>query len=298
MPSFLDVSTNNVADPAFRSPLPDPLADGSAASRLDPRRVYSALVLIPLLYVCIRHLPPLAFFTLIATTVLLAQWEFLGLFIEKRHLPQHALVGFPGTLLLLMAMQWPGVLGFPLALSITLVGLLCYQVSLAPSGSRPLSMFILLFGILYLGYTLGHFLWLRDQQDGAWLVLFVLLVTWAGDAAAYYVGTTWGARPLAPRLSPKKTVEGFFGGLLVALLMAWISHVWFLSAVTTFDCLILGLLFTVLGLLGDLSESSLKRYAGMKDSGSLIPGHGGMLDRVDSLLLNAPALYYYLAFVK
>ena len=289
-----------MVDPASRNPSnpPGPLIARSSALGFDPKRVYAALVLLPLLYVLTRHLPPLAFFVLIAITVLLAQWEFLGLFIEKRYLSQHALVGFPGAVLLLIAMQWPTVLSFSLALSMILAGLLCYQVSLAPSESRHLSMFILLFGILYIGYTLGHFLRLRNQHDGALLVLFVLLVTWAGDTAAYYVGKTWGSRPLAPRLSPNKTIEGFLGGLVVAPLIAWIGHLWFLPAVTPVDCLILGLLFTVLGLLGDLSESALKRQAGVKDSGSLIPGHGGVLDRVDSLLLNAPVFYYYMAFVR
>ena len=294
------MSTNNVVNPASRNPSnpPGPLVARSSALGFDPKRVYAALVLLPLLYVLTRHLPPLAFFVLIALTVLLAQWEFLGLFIEKRYLSQHALIGFPGAVLLLIAMQWPTVLSFSLALSMILAGLLCYQVSLAPSESRHLSMFILLFGILYIGYTLGHFLRLRNQHDGALLVLFVLLVTWAGDTAAYYVGKTWGSRPLAPRLSPNKTIEGFLGGLVVAPLIAWIGHLWFLPAVTPVDCLILGLLFTVLGLLGDLSESALKRHAGVKDSGSLIPGHGGVLDRVDSLLLNAPVFYYYMAFVR
>ena len=291
------MSRIDVVEPASRSPHPDPLVARSSTLRLDPKRVYSALVLLPLLYVFTRHLPPVAFFILVIATVLLAQWEFLALFIEKNHLPPHALVGSVGTVLLLIAMQWPPVLDFSLALSITLLGLLCYQVGFAPPETRHLSMFILLFGILYIGYTLGHFLRLRNQQDGALLVFFVLLVTWASDAAAYYVGKTWGARPLAPRLSPNKTVEGFIGGLVVDPIIAWIGHVWFLPVVTPVDCLILGILFTVLGLLGDLSESALKRQAGVKDSGALIPGHGGMLDRVDSLLLNAPVFYYYMAFV-
>ena len=294
------MSTKNVVEPASRSPSnhPDPLVAHSSAVGFDPKRILSALVLLPLLYVLTRHLPPAAFFVLIAITVLLAQWEFLGLFFEKRHLPSHALVGFAGTGLLLIAMQWPAMIDFSLALSITLLGLLCYQVGFAPAAPRHLSMFILLFGILYIGFTLGHFLRLRNQQDGALLVLFVLLVTWAGDAAAYYVGKTLGSRPLAPRLSPNKTVEGFLGGLVAAPLVAWTGHVWFLPAVGPVDCLILGVVFTVLGLLGDLSESALKRYAGVKDSGALIPGHGGLLDRVDSLLLNAPVFYYYMAFVQ
>ena len=294
------MSTSNVVEPASGSPSnhQDPLIARPSTLRFDPKRVYSALILLPLLYVLTRYLPPVAFFVFITAIVLLAQWEFLALFVEKTHLPQHALVGFPGAVLLLIAMQWPAVLGFSPVLSIILVSLLCYQVGFAPSESRHLSMFVILFGIFYIGYTLGHFLWLRTGSDGALLVFFVLLVTWAGDAAAYYVGKTWGSRPLAPRLSPNKTVEGFFGGMIVAPLIAWLGHVWFLPAVTAVDCLILGVLFTVLGLLGDLSESALKRQAGVKDSGSLIPGHGGMLDRVDSLLLNAPVFYYYMAFVR
>ena len=291
------MSTINVAEPASRSPYPDPLTARSSALRFDLKRVYSALVLLPLLYVLTRHLPPAAFFILVTAVVVLAQWEFLALFIEKSHLPSHALVGFTGTGLLLIAIQWPSVIDFSLALSVTLLGLLCYQVGFAPAGTRHLSMFILLFGMLYIGYTLGHFLLLRTQQDGALLVLFVLLVTWTGDAAAYYVGKTWGSRPLAPRLSPNKTVEGFLGGLVVAPLIAWLAHLWVLPVLTPIDCLILGILFTALGLLGDLSESALKRQAGVKDSGTLIPGHGGLLDRVDSLLLNAPVFYYYMTFM-
>ncbi len=276
----------------------DPLIARSSASGFDLRRVYSALLLLPLLYMAIRYLPPAAFFVFLTAVVLLAQWEFLALFFEKSRLPQHALVGFPATTLLLIAMQWPAGVDVSLALSITIAWLLCYQVCLAPSDSRHLSMFVLLFGILYVGYTLGHVLRLRTLDDGALLIFFVLLVTWAGDAAAYYVGKTCGSRPLAPRLSPKKTVEGFCGGLVAAPLIAWLGHVWFLPVVTPVDCLILGILFTVLGLVGDLSESALKRYAGVKDSGSLIPGHGGMLDRVDSLLLNAPVFYYYMTFAQ
>lgn len=293
------MSTSNVVEPASGSPSnhQDPLIARPSTLRFDPKRVYSALALLPLLYVLTRHLPPMAFFVFIAVIVLVAQWEFLGLFFEKRHLPQHALVSLPGTLLLLLAMQWPAVFDFSLTLSIILVSLLCYQVGFVPSESRHLAMAVILFGILYVGSTLGHFLWLRNQHDGALLVFFVLLVTWAGDAAAYYAGKTWGSRPLAPRLSPNKTVEGFLGGLIAAPLIAWLSHLWFFPAVTPVDCLVLGMLFTVLGLLGDLSESALKRYAGVKDSGSLIPGHGGMLDRVDSLLLNAPVFYYYMKFV-
>ncbi len=264
----------------------------------DTKRVAAALVFLPLFYVLTRHLPPVAFFVLISATVLLAQWELVCLFTEQRSRLQPTIIGFVGALCLLVAMQWPTVLSIPMAVLFTFIILLGYHIGMALTRRRHLSVFIVLFGIFYIGYTLGHMLWLRNQHDGALLVFFVLLVTWAGDTAAYYAGTTWGSRPLAPQLSPNKTKEGLLGGLIVAPVIAWIGHLWFFPAVTALDCLILGLLLTVLGLAGDLSESALKRRAGVKDSGSLIPGHGGMLDRVDSLIFNVPVFYYYMAFLK
>ncbi len=281
-----------------QSKYPEPVSSRSFPCGIDPKRIYSALVFIPLFYLLTRHLPPVAFFVLIGTTVLIAQWEFLKLLIPERALPGHVIVGIPGTLLLLSAMQWPTTISFHVALLMTLTGFLVYQVGYAPLGTNYPSMVVLLFGMMYIGYTLGHLLWLRNLKDGAFLVFFALWVTWAGDTAAYVIGTIWGTRPLAPQLSPKKTLEGFLGSLVVAPIMAWVGHVWFLPMVTVLDCLVLGLLLTVLGVVGDLSESALKRHAGVKDTSSLIPGHGGIFDRIDSLLLSAPAFYYYVAFVK
>ena len=274
------------------------LSSRASALSAGTKRVSVALIFLPLLYVFTRHLPPWTFFLFVSATILLAQWEFTSLFIEPRYRLQQTLVGFFGSLLLLVAMQWPTVLDLPLALMVTLTVLLGYHVGFAPPGLRQLSLCILLFGVLYIGYTLGHLLWLRNRPEGALWVFFVLLVTWAGDAAAYYTGKQWGSRPLAPQLSPNKTREGLLGGLMAAPLAAWLGHLWFFPAVTALDCLVLGLLLTVLGLIGDLSESALKRQAGVKDSGSLLPGHGGILDRMDSLLLTVPAFYYYMAFLK
>ena len=277
---------------------PEPVSSRSFPCGIDPKRIYSALIFIPLFYLLTRHLPPVVFFVLIGTTVLIAQWEFLRLLIPERALLGHVIVGMPGTLLLLSAMQWPTAISFHLALLMTLTAFLVYQVGYAPLGTSHLSMVVLLFGMIYIGYTLGHLLWLRNLKDGAFLVFFVLWVTWAGDTAAYFIGTLWGRRPLAPQLSPQKTLEGLLGSLVVAPIMAWVGHIWFLPMITSLDCLVLGLLLTMLGVVGDLSESALKRHVGIKDTSSLIPGHGGIFDRVDSLLLSVPAFYYYVAFVK
>ena len=185
------------------------------------------------------------------------------------------------------------------AIVIILFVLVGYQVMVVPIEVRSLSHLpFVFFGIVYIAFTLGHFLLLRKLPNGTFLVFFVLLVSWGGDAAAYYVGRSFGSRPLARILSPQKTIEGLTGGLITAPLIAWGASLWFLPLLTLSDCIILGLTLTLLGAFGDLSESAFKRQAGAKNSGNLIPGHGGFLDRTDSLLFTVPTFYYYMLVIK
>jgi phosphatidate cytidylyltransferase len=153
-------------------------------------------------------------------------------------------------------------------------------------------------GVLYLGLTLGTLSMTRLLPQGQWLVFFLLLVTWASDTGAYYVGTLCGRHRLVPRVSPKKTVEGLVGGLISAILTAYAARWWFLPELSGLDCLILAILLTFTGLWGDLAESAMKRSAGIKDSGRILPGHGGILDRLDSLLFATPAFYYYVTLAS
>lgn len=274
-------------------------SDGRDKRRLDMRRVYSALVFIPFFYILIRHLPPVAFFIFATVVIPLAVLEFYRLYFRD-HAPQGAIaIGLGATGLLLASMQWPDMQLQPLVLTVTLLTILTHQLVSSHEIKQSLTdSAVLMFGVLYVGWTLGHLLLIRQLEQGVYLIFFVMLVTWAADTGAYYVGTWLGRRHLAPRLSPRKTVEGFLGGLIFSVLVAWISHMWFLSALTPLDCLVTGCLLAGFGLLGDLSESAFKRSAGVKDSGTLIPGHGGVLDRVDSLLFTAPTFYYYMTLVK
>jgi len=130
---------------------------------------------------------------------------------------------------------------------------------------------------------------------GAWLVLYVFVVTWSADAGAYFIGMRFGKRPLAPRLSPKKTVEGAVGGVLASTVTSLLMGTWL--GLPWIHCLIIGPVLGALGEIGDLAESALKRDLGIKDFGGILPGHGGVLDRFDSLLFTAPVAYYYLVFV-
>ena len=134
------------------------------------------------------------------------------------------------------------------------------------------------------------------QFDGS-LLLAIFIFIWVNDTGAYLVGSRWGKRRLAPSISPKKSVEGSIGGLLLVLLSAVVLRLLLVPELSWLRILLIATVVAVFGTIGDLFESSLKRQAGVKDSGKLIPGHGGILDRIDSLLLAVPAVYLLLAFL-
>ena len=133
------------------------------------------------------------------------------------------------------------------------------------------------------------------QYNGL-LLLAIFIFIWVNDTGAYLVGSRWGKRRLAPNISPKKSVEGSIGGLLLVLLSAVVLRLLLFPELSWLSILLIAAVVAIFGTIGDLFESSLKRQAGVKDSGKLIPGHGGILDRIDSLLLAVPAVYLLLAF--
>jgi phosphatidate cytidylyltransferase len=173
------------------------------------------------------------------------------------------------------------------------VGVICS----APlwSAGRPLveSTANTLFGAVYVGWLLGYAIWLQGRASGPQLVLFLVGVTWAGESAAYLVGSSIGRHRLAPILSPRKTVEGAIAQVIVSVAAAMALGYWLLPACGLMGAAGAGAVLGVIGQVGDLAESAIKRSIGTKDTADLIPGHGGMLDRIDSLLFNAPALYLY-----
>ena len=144
---------------------------------------------------------------------------------------------------------------------------------------------------LYIGLGLSYFVSLRMLNDGVVWVALALLGTWISDTGAYFVGSRWGRRRLAPAISPKKSWEGVGGGLLSGIVSVW-AIAWLGLGLAHWQGLVLGVVLVAAATIGDLAESVIKRQAGAKDSGALIPGHGGMLDRIDSLLFVAPAVYY------
>ena len=138
---------------------------------------------------------------------------------------------------------------------------------------------------------------LRNLDQGYKYIFLLFLVTWMGDTAAYYVGSSLGRKKLYPRISPNKTILGSLGGLLGSTGGAFIAKYWFFPELGSGDCLVLGILLGIFGQLGDLCESLLKRSTGVKDSGGLMPGHGGLLDRIDSILFTGAVVYLFYLLV-
>jgi phosphatidate cytidylyltransferase len=160
------------------------------------------------------------------------------------------------------------------------------------------------FGVLYVAVLGGYIVALAVIESPipklpAKLLTLFFIVVFAGDTGAYYTGRNFGRRKLAPRVSPGKTIEGLFGGLAGNIIAALIAHFLFFPELKIVYAIPLAIVMGLLGVVGDLCESMLKRGAKAKDAGSLIPGHGGLLDRLDSMLFNAPLLYYfYVVFLK
>ena len=152
---------------------------------------------------------------------------------------------------------------------------------------------MLCFGLLYVPLLLGFLAMLRTEPNGINWIFLMLVIVMSGDSAAYYTGSTLGRRKLYPSVSPNKSVEGSLGGLAGSLAGTLIAKATFFPQLGIVDCLVTALTLGVLGQLGDLFESLLKRSCGVKDSGTIIPGHGGILDRLDSILFAAPAAYCY-----
>ncbi len=156
------------------------------------------------------------------------------------------------------------------------------------------------FGPLYIGGCLTTLALLRKEQPG-WhgpgYVVLALGLAWASDTGGYFVGRHLGKRKLYEAVSPKKTIEGSLGGLFCAALVAVVAHFWFLQCLPLLHAVVLAVVGALLGQMGDLGESLIKRSTGVKDSGAILPGHGGILDRIDALMITSTVVYLYTRWV-
>lgn len=247
------------------------------------KRVATAIVLIPLVVYVVLWADPMLFLAVLATAAWLSYREYDSL---------AAGYGFGA----------PGPLGYLIGL-VVLLGQGETWLVLAGTAlialtwnmrAEPLSQVLprtsmLLLGIVYI-FGCWHAALLLHQANRGWL-LFALLVSWTGDIGAYYVGRNFGRRKLAPRVSPNKSWEGAVASVFASILLAGGYLVYFVRGIPVLRVIAITALANVAGQIGDLAESAIKRGAGTKDSGSLLPGHGGFLDRVDSTLFALPVVY-------
>ena len=267
------------------------------------KRVLTALILIPMVLLLVFLGPwwQWLFTMAVAAIAALAAWEFLGLAEKAGATPPRIAVLVAILALFAGYFEWPDQ---PAAiLGILSLGLLVYCTFFRPVQQLMADASASIFCLLYLGFTLVSLPALREQANGPSLLTFLLCAVWAGDTAAFYIGRAWGRHKMAPTLSPNKTWEGALGSVCGSLLatgvLLGLSHLlqmrdlpWLSYPEDIWYWMVLAVVVNVAAQVGDLAESALKRSAGVKDSGSLLPGHGGVLDRIDALLLAAPVLWY------
>jgi phosphatidate cytidylyltransferase len=258
------------------------------------KRVITAAVLIPLVLLLLLKG---SFSGIVAATALVAElatWEYL--FIADCHGSRRILVLIAVAVLFAATLFSPALILPAIGFSSLVLLLVCSFASPIESVLRDSAFSI--FPLLYIGLTLATLPLLWVQPDGPSLLIFLFCIVWTGDTAALYVGRNFGRHKLAPQISPNKSWEGSAGSLAGSLLIAallvslphWVNSLHFSGPLIRW--LGLAVLLNLFAQVGDLVESAIKRGAGVKDSGAMLPGHGGILDRIDALLLAAPALWY------
>jgi phosphatidate cytidylyltransferase len=269
------------------------------------KRVLTAIPLIILLVATLEFFPPLVFSLLVLTVSALALEEFFQIS-QKTGLEVYR---WPGHLLALLVVGTMHFFhaDFRMLLLVLLVSVfMLILLGLTRGHALPGVLggcSATTLGLIYIPFSLGLLILIRmaeyPQGPGKRWVFFGLLTTWCSDTAAFCAGKLWGRNKLASQISPQKTWEGTVGGLLGNLLAALLAWKWLLPLVSPGSLIALSFCLGAFGQLGDLAESTLKRGANMKDSSNLLPGHGGMLDRVDAVLFVAPVLFVYsLWFLK
>ncbi|HET8644277.1 MAG TPA: phosphatidate cytidylyltransferase [Vicinamibacteria bacterium] len=258
------------------------------------RRLATAALALPLLLAAPFLGPPWLVVAVVAAASLLGMWEFMGL-MTARGLAAEPVTGalILAAVFTQVAYGWPGFSVWPLAALLAVGSLLWQEGEFAARVSAAAAT---LLGAVYLGGLGGAMAGLAllpPVSAGPWRLVLLLAIIMVADSAAYFAGRALGRRKLAPSISPGKTWEGALAGLLGGVLGALAVRALALPALPPLHAALLGVAVAVMGMAGDLAESLLKRWAGVKDSGSVFPGHGGMLDRLDSLLFGAPVLYYY-----
>lgn len=255
----------------------------------------SAFVLLPVIIVIVVYGGSIALACLLALLSAIGIAEFYRMALPEKKL-ELRLASLAGAALIFtpFAANDKLVIGAIALLFVGFTLLFLFRVRTIENAARDVSFALLAF--LYIPFLLMHLVMLRETTFGVEWLFVIMLIVMTNDAAAYYVGSAFGKHRLYPTVSPKKSIEGAIAGLGGSIIGALLSKYIYFPQLTFVDVILTALVIGTVGQAGDLFESLLKRSFGVKDSGTLIPGHGGILDRLDSILFAAPVTYYYVLF--
>jgi phosphatidate cytidylyltransferase len=262
------------------------------------QRIVTAMLLVAVLLTVMLGLPPVATVWLLTALVLAGAWEWAGFIAGGSTTTRAAFTGAVALALgisLYLHSTFEGFLDGMLLVAIAWWLVAFLWVSLAPARVHPLTTAIA--GLLSLVPCWLALVYVTLAASGPRWVLFTLALVWAADTGAFFAGRSFGRVPLAPRVSAKKTWEGVIGGIVLSGLVAW-GAATYLFDVPVWRFVFVCLAVASISVVGDLTESLLKRFAGLKDSGTLFPGHGGVMDRIDSVTAAAPVLLFGLLSLR
>ncbi|WP_457913915.1 phosphatidate cytidylyltransferase [Candidatus Gillettellia adelgis] len=269
-------------------------------------RLITSGILIPLVIVSLFFLPQLVFLLITFMICILASWEwsqFIGFTTYPKCIWSEMFCSFLLSLILLSISVYYHLINFPAVFDFLLwLSLIWWLAALLLVAMYPCSAIVwhhspllrLLFGLLTIVpffegmLALRQFGYADNHLTGAWMLLYVMLLVWGLDSGSYIFGKLFGAHPLAPRISPGKTWEGLIGGCITSALVSWLFMRYVSLHIASITLIVSSVITVLAAVLGDLTESIFKREVGIKDSGYIIPGHGGILDRIDSLTAAVP----------
>ena len=256
------------------------------------QRIITSIVALPLLILLLGYANPAVFSVFVSLVLFLSLIEFNRMGLGSEHRFEQWLAAAIGAAIVPLLFYEKTVFLFPLLTVTVLIFalLFLFRLPLITEVHHRLGWVVL--GLIYLPFLLGHLIPLRLLTDGREWIFLTLIAIMSCDTCAYFVGSKIGKRKLYPAVSPNKSVEGAIGGLVGAVVGVLLAKLSFLPVIGFFDAVLIGLLLGGMGQIGDLFESLLKRACQVKDSGNMIPGHGGILDRLDSLLFAFPVIYY------
>ncbi|MGB9597949.1 MAG: phosphatidate cytidylyltransferase [Candidatus Poribacteria bacterium] len=261
------------------------------------KRVISAIIFAVLVVLVIQKGGLWGFLSIVSIIVIIGTIEFFELAIPKRNRP-FLIITILLNLLLCFSPLRSYWINANLILCLAVILPFIYEIIIRRPNLALQNLSSTALCVLYVGWIFGyHLILLRQMTDGKEIIYLLVSIAWSSDIGAYLVGRKIGKHKVIVAISPKKSIEGYIAGLIFGTGASIGICYWLLPSINLTNAIIIGLIMTIIGQIGDLAESILKRSANVKDSGRIMPGHGGILDRCDSIIFMTPALYYYLSYI-